>query len=109
MKKYNLGSLKVSDKELFDTKEEIVEELIDRMQKYVAQSDDIMKDSRLSTEEKYNEIKCLHNRFGGLADFLNLTLDIEVRQEDGMLYTQAMSNKLHHRKLMLELELGRQE
>ena len=36
MKKYKLGALNVSDKGLQDTKEEIVIELIDRMQKYVA-------------------------------------------------------------------------
>lgn len=37
MKKYQLGALTVSDKGLQDTKEEIVIELIDRMQKYVAE------------------------------------------------------------------------
>lgn len=37
MKKYQLGALAVSDKGLQDTKEEIVIELIDRMQKYVAE------------------------------------------------------------------------
>lgn len=36
MKKYKLGALKISDKELQDTKEEIVIELNDRMQRYVA-------------------------------------------------------------------------
>ena len=37
MKKYQLGTLTVNDKCLQDTKEEIVIELIDRMQKYVAE------------------------------------------------------------------------
>lgn len=37
MKKYQLGALAVRDKELQDTKEEIVIELVDRMQKYIVE------------------------------------------------------------------------
>lgn len=52
MKKYQLGALTVSDKGLQDTKEEIVIELIDRMQKYVAEGKAAYENRDYTEEQK---------------------------------------------------------
>ena len=54
MKKYQLGALTVSDKGLQDTKEEIVIELIDRMQKYVAEGKAAYENRDYTEEQKLN-------------------------------------------------------
>ena len=54
MKKYQLGALTVSDKGLQDTKEEVVIELIDRMQKYVAEGKAAYENGDYTTEQKLN-------------------------------------------------------
>ena len=56
MKKYQLGALTVSDKGLQDTKEEIVIELIDRMQKYVAEGKAAYENRDYTKEQKLNVI-----------------------------------------------------
>lgn len=70
MKKYQLGALTVSDKGLQDTKEEIVIELIDRMQKYVAEGKAAYENGDYTEEQKLNTITNLCGRFCGLAEFL---------------------------------------
>lgn len=88
MKKYQLGALTVSDKGLQDTKEEIVIELIDRMQKYVAEGKAAYENGDYTEEQKLNTITNLCGRFCGLAEFLQITMGIDVRRADGLLYTQ---------------------
>ena len=79
MKKYKLGALNVSDKGLQDTKEEIVIELIDRMQKYVADGKAAFENGSFTTEQKLNQVKYCCGRFCGLSDFLVGTMGIDVR------------------------------
>ena len=79
MKKYQLGALAVSDKGLQDTKEEIVIELIDRMQKYVAEGKAAYENRDYTEEQKLNAITNLCGRFCGLAEFLQITMGIDVR------------------------------
>lgn len=83
MKKYQLGALTVSDKGLQDTKEEIVIELIDRMQKYVAEGKAAYENGDYTEEQKLNTITNLCGRFCGLAEFLQITMGIDVRRADG--------------------------
>lgn len=80
MKKYQLGALTVSDKGLQDTKEEIVIELIDRMQKYVAEGKAAYENRDYTEEQKLNAITNLCGRFCGLAEFLQITMGIDVRR-----------------------------
>lgn len=101
MKKYQLGALTVSDKGLQDTKEEIVIELIDRMQKYVAEGKAAYENREYTEEQKLNTIKNLCGRFCGLAEFLQITMGIDVRRADGLLYTQEMFNHFHYWKMNL--------
>ena len=108
MKKYQLGTLTVNDKCLQDTKEEIVIELIDRMQKYVAEGKAAYEDQSLTTEQKLEQIKRICNYFCGLDEFLQITMDIEVRRADGFLYTQEMFNKFFYWRQALEIELARE-
>lgn len=95
MKKYQLGALAVSDKGLQDTKEEIVIELIDRMQKYVAEGKAAYENRDYTEEQKLNAITNLCGRFCGLAEFLQITMGIDVRRADGLLCTQEMFNHFH--------------
>lgn len=104
MKKYQLGALTVSDKGFQDTKEEIVIELIDRMQKYVAESKKVYESGDYTAEQKLSIITNLCGRFCGLAEFLQITMGIDVRRADGLLYTQEMFNHFHYWKTILELE-----
>ena len=105
MKKYQLGALTVSDKGLQDTKQEIVIELIDRMQKYVTDGGAAYESRNLTTEQKLNQIEYLCGRFCGLSEFLQITMGIDVRRDDGFLYTQEMYNRFHYWEMMLEIEL----
>lgn len=108
MKKYRLGALTVSDKGLQDTKEEIVIELIDRMQKYVAEGKAAYENRDYTEEQKLNTITNLCGRFCGLAEFLQITMGIDVRRADGLLYTQEMYNHFHYWKMMLNIELEKE-
>lgn len=105
MKKYQLGLLSVSDKGLQDTKEEIVIELIDRMQKYVMDGRATYDNEEYTEEEKLIVITNLCGRFCGLVEFLQISMGIEVRRADGLLYTQEMYNHFHYWKMMLEIEI----
>ena len=109
MKKYQLGALTVSDKGLQDTKEEVVVELIDRMQKYVVEGDAAYKNQSWTTEQKLKQIERICNYFCGLAEFLQITMGIDVRRADGFLYTQEMFNRFHFWKMTLGIELKREE
>lgn len=107
MKKYQLGALTVSDKGLQDTKEEIVIELIDRMQKYVAEGKAAYENREYTEEQKLNTITNLCGRFCGLAEFLQITMGIDVRRADGLLYTQEMFNHFHYWKMNLTADINR--
>lgn len=104
MKKYQLGALTASDKGLQDTKEEIVIELIDRMQKYVAEGKAAYENRDYTTEQKLNTITNLCERFCGLAEFLQITMGVDVRRADGLLYTQEMFNYFHYWEMNLKIE-----
>lgn len=83
MKKYQLGALTVSDKGLQDTKEEIVIELIDRMQKYVAEGKAAYENGDYTEEQKLNTITNLCGRFCGLAEFLQITWALMFGERTG--------------------------
>ena len=104
MKKYQLGSLNVIDKGFQDTKGEIIIELIDRMQKYVAEGRAAYENRDYTAEQKLTTLTNLCGRFCGLAEFLQITMVIDVRRADGLLYTQEMFNHFHYWKTILELE-----
>lgn len=84
MKKYQLGALAVSDKGLQDTKEEIVIELIDRMQKYVAEGKAAYENRDYTEEQKLNAITNLCGRFCGLAEFLQITFEALTAGAQGL-------------------------
>lgn len=106
MKKYNLGALSVKDQEIQDTKEEIIVDLIDRMQKYVADGKRVFSDSKLSKEEKLKALNFYCERFCGLSEFLNVTMRVEVRSESGGMYTQEMYNYFHYWIQVTEIEIS---
>ena len=109
MKKYQLGALTVSDKGLQDTKEEIVIELIDRMQKYVAEGKAAYENRDYTAEQKLNTITNLCGRFCGLAEFLQITMGVDVRRADGLLYTQEMFNHFHYWEMNLNIEIAKRK
>lgn len=109
MKKYQLGMLTVKDKSLQDTKEEIVIELINRMQKYVAEGKAAYEDRSLTTEQKLEQIKRICNYFCGLDEFLQITMGVEVRRDDGFLYTQEMFNKFFFWEQTLRIDLIKEQ
>lgn len=105
--KIKLGALKVSDKGCMD-RNEIVAELVDAMQKYVVQADDLAKDASIPVVDRYNGVVNISGRFCGLSEFLNCALQIEVRNPaTGMLYTQEMYNRIHYHETMLKIEMNR--
>ena len=109
MKKYQLGRLSVSDKGLQDTKEEIVIELIDYMQKYVAQGKAAYENGDYTKEQKLNTITNLCGRFCGLCEFLQIAMGIDVRNADGLLYTQEMYNHFHFWNMNLSIEIRQEQ
>lgn len=98
----------MSDKGLQDTKEEIVVELIDRMQKYVADGKSAYENQNLATEQRLKQVQYLCGRFCGLSDFLQITMGVEARRDDGFLYTQEMFNRFHFWQMTLEIELKKE-
>lgn len=108
MSKYQLGALTVKDKGLQDTKEEIVRELIDRMQKYVAEGKAAFENGEFTKKQRLNQIEYLCGHFCGLSEFLQVTMGIEVRREDGFMYTQEMFNHFHFWKMNLEIEIKKE-
>lgn len=108
-KKYKLGKLNVSDKEMQDTKEEIVIELIDYMQKYVMDGNEIYSNADLTYEEKLEAIKDISGRFCGLASFLQFAMGVEVRNEGGPLYAQELSSRFHFWKMSLEISINNEK
>lgn len=108
MKKYQLGALTVKDNGLQDTKEEIVIELIDRMQKYVAEGKAAFENGELTKEQRLNQIEHLCGRFCGLSEFLQVTMGIEVRREDGFPYTGYMFNYFHFWEQSLRIEIKKE-
>ena len=108
-KKYQLGRLEVSD-QLQLERDEIIVELIDRMQKYVVQAEQSAQDASISLEDRIKHVRYISARFSGLAEFLNVTLRVDVRNpETGMLYTQEMYNRIHYRETMLSLDIACKE
>ena len=108
MKKYQLGLLTVTDKGLQDTKQEIIEELIDRMQKYVASGKALYDNREKTKEERLQGIEYYCGRFCGLSEFLTATMGVEVRREDGFMYTQEMFNHFFYWKQTLEIEIRKE-
>ena len=106
MKKYNLGTLTVSDKGLQDIKEEIVIELIDRMQKYLAEGQGIYERDDITKEQKLNAITNICGRLCGLAEFLQVTMGIDVRNKSGALYPQEMFSKFHYWEMNLKIDIA---
>ena len=80
MKKYQLGALTVSDKGLQDTKEEIVIELIDRMQKYVAEGKAAYENRDYTEEQKLNAITNLCGRFLRSLPIIEAPWDTEFQK-----------------------------
>lgn len=101
MGKYQLGVLTVCDNGLQDTKQEIVGELIDRMQKYVVEGDTAYKNPDLTSEEKLAWIERICNHFIGLAEFLQIAMGVDVRRSDGFSYIQEMYNRFFYWKQAL--------
>lgn len=108
-KKYQLGRLEVSD-QLQLERDEIIVELIDRMQKYVVQAEQSAQDIYVSPEDRLEYVKYISARFCGLSEFLQVTMQVDVRNpETGMLYTQEMYNRIHYRETMLSLDIACKE
>lgn len=105
MKKYQIGTLTVKDLDLQDTREELVIEFIDRMQKYIVEGQAAFEDAGLSDAEKLERINSVYNRLCGLIEFLEIQLGVEVRSENGMLYPQELSYRLKYWLQLLELGL----
>lgn len=109
MKKYQLGTLTVKDRELQGTKEEIVIELIDRMQKYVAEGKAAYENGEYTEKQKLNIITNLAGRFCGLSEFLSLTMKIDIAGPDGVLLTNKLYGWFFYWEQQLRIEISRQE
>ena len=59
-------------------------------------------------EERLSGIEYYCGRFCGLAEFLNITMGVEARCDDGMLYTQVLFNRFFFWKQNLEIEIKRE-
>ncbi|MEA4831603.1 hypothetical protein SDC9_136874 [bioreactor metagenome] len=93
------------------TMEEFRTELFDRLQKYIIEADQIFKGNNPSFQsdyEKLQAIKGITDRFCGASDILNSVLGLEVRMDDGMLYTQKLYNQLFYMNQYFEIEIRKE-
>ena len=106
-KKYQLGALEVTDSKQME-RDEIIIEMIDRMQKYVVEAERGANNRLLSLEERYECVKHTCSCFCGLSNFLNETLGIDLRNPaSGTLYTQDMFNRIYYHETMLKVEIAK--
>lgn len=96
--------LKIKGEKKFDTAEEIRVELLDQLQKYPTKAKEVYNNATLTTEEKLQGISRIMNMFCGLSNFMNNVLGLEVRTEEGQLFTQYLFNKMHYMETMLKVE-----
>ena len=93
------------------TMEEFRVELLDRLQKYVVEATQIYNGENPNFKTPYKKldaIRRLCNRFCGASDVLNNVLGVEVRLDDGMLFTQYLFNQFFYMKQTLEIEIEKQ-
>ena len=109
MKIYQLGALTISDNGLKSTREEIIAEFIDLMQKYVEASKEVYESSYYTNKQKLSVIEYFYERFCGLSDFLRKILGVDVRMADGMSYTQKMYNHFRFWKMILKAKTKKEK
>jgi len=100
----------IKDKNKY-TMEEFRVELLDRLQKYVVEADQIYKNQNPNVKtpyEKLDAIRRLCNKFFGASDVLDNVLGVEVRLDNGMLFTQYLFNQFFYMEQTLETEIKKQ-
>ena len=105
MKKYRLSTLTVTDKELCDDRQEIITELICTMERCVTDAKKQAYNASLTKEERLQAVKWYTYRFAGLSDFLVNAMGVEVREENGFLYTQSLFNEIFYLETSLKVEI----
>lgn len=107
MKKYEVGMLDVKDPEIYETKEEIIVEMLDRLQKYVDDAKAVGLMEGVPFGERYGAVKHIGIQFSGLADFLTETLKIEITDYAGKPVMQTFSNEIKSREAILKMFMER--
>lgn len=80
-KKYQLGRLEVTDRLQLE-RDEIIVELIDRMQKYVVQAEQLARDESLELETRLTAVKHISGRLSGLVEFLQVDMRVDARKAE---------------------------
>lgn len=107
-KKYQLGRLEVTDRLQLEW-DEIIVELIDRMQKYVVQAEQLARDESLELETRLTAVKHISGRLSGLVEFLQVDMRVDARKADGGLYPEELSARIGYCEKMLMCEIAWKE
>lgn len=95
--------LKIKNRMHFETAEEIVSEILDKLQKYAAEAESIYRGAE-TPEKKLSRLEYLQTRYASLSDFLTNELGYDIRLEDGMLFTQYYFNRIFYYRQAAEIE-----
>lgn len=91
--------------------EEFRTELFDRLQKYIVEADQIFQGNNAAFQSDYEKLQAIQritSQFCGASDVLNNVLGLDVRMDDGVLYTQKLFNQLFYMNQHLEIEIKKE-
>lgn len=98
--------MQIKNSKRYNTVEEIRNEMLDQLQKYSVEAKAIYESGSLTVEEKLQGVRNVANKFCGLANYMN-SLGWEVRTNDGLLFTQSISNRINYFEVMLQVDIDR--
>lgn len=88
---------------------EVIHEIFHEMEKLAEESEHIFNDARMSMEFKCEILNYRQTEIASLSNLINNVLDYEVRNDNGMLYTSELFNKVFYFRQAAEIEAGKEE
>lgn len=98
--------LKIKNKNHFETAEEIINEILDKIQKLAAEAEAFAHGTN-TAEEKADGLRYKQTEIAALSNFLNNDLGYEIRLDDGTLFTSFYFNRVFYFRQMAEIEASR--
>ena len=96
--------LEIKNKHHLETAEEIVAEILDRLQKYAAEAEQVYNGNG-SPAEKLQALEHMQTSYAGLSNFFEKDLGYEVRLGDGFPFAQFYFNRIFYFRQTAEIEV----
>lgn len=100
--------MKIKNLRHYDTADEIITELLDKIQKLSGKAEDIFKSDKTS-ESRLASLERMETECAALSNFLDNDLGYSVRTDDGMLFTQVCFNRIFYFRQMAAVEASKKK